>query len=89
MVTFVVDFETIEKGYEIFKCPSELHHDINYQGIIKSAISKCLLEEQPESDTRNDLLNIIDMKINEEYTLTSLTQTPGKDGFENTERLLL
>ena len=29
------------------------------------------------------------MKINEEYTLASLMQTPGKDGFENTERLLL
>ena len=41
------------------------------------------------SETRNDLRNIIDMKINEEYTLTSLTQTPGKDGFENTESLLL
>ena len=37
----------------------------------------------------NDLLNIIDMKINEEYKLTSLRKTPGKDGFENIERLLL
>ena len=72
MVTVVVDFKTIEKGYGIFKCPSELHHDVNYQGIIKSTIIKCLLEEQPETETRNDLLNIIDMKINEEYTLASL-----------------
>ena len=27
MVTIVVDFETIDKGYGLFKCPSELHHD--------------------------------------------------------------
>ena len=49
MVIIVVDLETIEKGYGIFKCPLELHHDLNYQGIIKSTITKCLLEEQPES----------------------------------------
>ena len=30
MITVVVDFETIDKGYGLFKCPSELHHDINY-----------------------------------------------------------
>ena len=84
----VVDFETIEKGYGIFKCPSELH-DVKYQSIIKSMIIKCLLEEQPETEARNDLLNIIDMKINEEYALASLRQTPGKDRFEDTERLLL
>ena len=48
-VTFLVDFETIENGYGIFKCPSELHHNINYQTIIKSTIIKCLLEEQPET----------------------------------------
>ena len=85
MVTIVVDFEMIEKGYGIFKCPSELYHDVNYQGIIKNTIIKCLIEEQHETETRNYLLNIIDMKINEEYTLTSLRQTLGKDGFENTE----
>ena len=50
---------------------------------------KCLLEEQPKTETRNDLLNIIDMKINEKYTLASLRHTPGKAGIENTERLLL
>ena len=69
MVIIVVDLETIEKGFGIFKCPLELHHDLNYQGIIKS---KCLLEKQPESETRNEFLNIIDIKINEEYMLTSL-----------------
>ena len=89
MVTVVVDFETNKKGYGIFKCPSELHHDINYQAIIKSTIIKYHLEKQPETEARNDLLNIIDMKINEEYTLASLRQTPGKDRFENTERLIL
>ena len=29
------------------------------------------------------------MKINEKYALASLRITPGKDGFENTESLLL
>ena len=52
MVTVVVDFETIDKGYGLFKCPSELHHDVNYQAIIKSTILKCLLEEQEESDEK-------------------------------------
>ena len=50
MVTVVVDFETIDKGYGLFKCPSELHHDVNYQAIIKSTITKCLLEEQEETE---------------------------------------
>ena len=89
MVTGVVDFETIEKGYRVLKCPSEFHHDVNYQAIIKSTMIKCLSEEQPETETRNDLLNIIGMKIDEEYTLASLRQTPGKDRFEEIERLLL
>ena len=47
------------------------------------------LEEQPETEARNDLLNIFNMKINEEYTLASHRQTPGKDKFEKIERLLL
>ena len=52
MVTVVVDFETIDKGYGLFKCPSELHHDVNYQAIIKSTILKCLIEEIEESDEK-------------------------------------
>ena len=56
-------------------------HNVNYQAIIKSTIIKCLLEEQPETDAWNDLLNIIDMNINEEYVQASLGQTPGKDRF--------
>ena len=60
LVTVVVDFETIDKGYGLFKCPSELHHDINYQAIIKSMIIKCLLEEQEETEERNSLLNLVE-----------------------------
>jgi len=63
MLTIKVDFETIENGYDTFNYSSELHHDINCQGIIKSTIIKCFLKEQSESDTRNDLLHIIDRKI--------------------------
>ena len=63
MVTVVVDFETIDKGYGLFKCPSELHHDVNYQAIIKSTILKCLLEEQEESDEKYHYLNLVDRKL--------------------------
>ena len=80
MVTVVVDFETIDKCYGLFKCPSELHHDVDYQAIIKSTIIKCLLEEQEETDERNHL-NLVDQKIREEYLLTHHRQTPGKIGF--------
>ena len=88
-MTNTTHIETIERGYGIFKCPSDLHHDVNYQAIIKSTIIKCLLEEQPETEARNDLPTIIDMKINEKYMLAFHRQTPGKDRFEETERLLL
>ena len=71
MVTVVVDFETIDKGYILFKCPSELHHDVNYQAIIKSMITKCLLEKQEETEERNNLLNLVDLKLSEEYALTN------------------
>ena len=80
MVNVVVDFETIDKGYGLFKCPSELHHDVNYQTIIKSTITKCLLEEQEETDERNHHLNLVDQKIREEYALTHHRQTPGTIG---------
>ena len=63
MITIVIDFETIDKGYDLFKCPLELHHDVNYQAIIKSTITKCLLEEQEETEERNNLLNLVDMKF--------------------------
>ena len=68
MITVVVDFEIIDKGYGLFKCPSELHHDVNYQAIIQSTITKWLLEE---------------------FALTNHREDPGKNGFEDTERLLL
>ena len=74
MVTVVVDFETIDKGYGLFKCPSELHNDVNYQAIIKSTIQKCLLEEMEETEERNDLLNLVDKKLIEEFALTNHRQ---------------
>ena len=67
----------------------ELHHDANYQAIIKSTITKCLLEEQEETEERNALLHIIDKKLIEEYALTNHRQSPGKNGFEETERLMV
>ena len=67
----------------------ELHHDVNYQANIKSTITKCLLEEQEETEERNALLHIIDVKIVEEYALANHRQSPGKNGVEATERLML
>ena len=89
MVTVVVDFETIDKRYGLFKFPSELHHDVNYQAIIKSTITKCLLEEQEETEERNTLLNVVDKKLIKEYALTNHRQSPCKNGFEENERLML
>ena len=37
----------------------------------------------------NNLLNLVDKKLIEEFALTNHRQDPGKDGFEETERLLL
>ena len=49
---------------------------------------KCLIEEQPESDSRKELIGIVETKINDEYTLASLSQDPSKVGFEIAERFL-
>ena len=50
---------------------------------------KCLIEETDESDEKYNYLNLVDRKLWEEYALTNHRQTPGKNGFEATERLLL
>ena len=52
-------------------------------------ITKCLLKEQEETEERNALLHIMDVKILEEYALANHRQSPGKNGFEKTERLML
>ena len=48
MVSLTVDFETIDRCQGIFKYPSEVHEDVNCQSIIKSTITKCLIEELPK-----------------------------------------
>ena len=80
-----VDLETIDKAQGIFKCPSELHLDVNYQSIIKTTITRCLIKEQPESDTRKELMEIIEAKIKTEFTLASLRQDPSRVGFKATD----
>ena len=42
-----------------------------------------------KTDLRNNLLNLVDRKIIEEFALTNHRQDPGKDGLKETERLLL
>ena len=72
----------IDRGKSIFKCRSELHQEVSYQSTIKSNITKCLLEEQPESDERRELIDTIKAKIKKKFSLASLRQDPSKVGFE-------
>ena len=74
MVTVRVDFETIDRGHGIFKCPSELHLDTSYQSIIHSTIRKWLIDSQPESEEKLRLYNTIDSKISIEYAMAKLRQ---------------
>ena len=74
MVTVRVDFETIDLGHGIFKCPSELHLDVSYLSIIHSTIKKWLIDSQPESEEKQRLQNIIDSKISIEYAMAKLRQ---------------
>ena len=64
LVSFSVDFETIDRGHGIFKCPSELHHDPSYQKIIESMVKKWLIDSQPESDEKKRLIKLIDWTLN-------------------------
>ena len=74
MVTVRVDFETIDRGHGIFKCPSELHLDVSYQNIIHSTIRKWLIDSQPESEERQRLKSVFETKLSIEYTLAQLRQ---------------
>ena len=51
-ISISVDSETIEKVGRIFKCPSEIHLDVNYQSIIRSTNRRQLIECQPASETK-------------------------------------
>ena len=74
IVTVRVDFETIDRGQGIFKCPSELHLDVSYQHIIHSTIRKWLIDSQPETEEKQRLQSIIETKLSIEYTLAQLRQ---------------
>ena len=89
IVSLKVNFETIDRGQGIFKGPSELPMDMNYQSIIKSTITNCSIEEQPESDARKELMETIEGKIKIEFTLASHRQDLSRVGFEAMERFLL
>ena len=89
MLSLSVDFKTIEEGEGIFKCPSEFHLNMNHQGIIHSSITEHLIENQPESDIKKELIKIVEAKLIDEYSLAFLRQDPSKVGFENEERFLL
>ena len=60
LVSVRVDFETIERGHGIFRCPSELHLDPSYQSIIESSVKKWLMDSQSEPDEKLMLSKIID-----------------------------
>ena len=74
MVTVRVDFEMIDRGQGIFRCPSELHLDVIYRHIIHSTIRKWLIKCQPESEEKQRLLSTIETKLSIEYTLAQLRQ---------------
>ena len=63
MILISMDFEIIKKGQDIFKCPSELHLNVNHQNIIHSYISKHLIDCQPESDEKQELVKVIEAKL--------------------------
>ena len=63
MVTVRIDFETIDRSQGIFKCPSELNLDISYQHIIHSTIRKWLIDSQSESEEKQRILSIIEIKL--------------------------
>ena len=73
MVTVRVDFETIERGHDIFKCPSELHLDTSYQHI-HSTDRKLLIESQPEAEENQRFLTTIESKLKIECTFAQLKQ---------------
>ena len=50
-----MDFEKIECGHSIFKCPSELHLDESYKHEIHSTIRKWLIDSQTESEAKKRL----------------------------------
>ena len=60
LVSIRVDFETIERGHGIFRCPSELHLDHSYQNIIESTVKKWLIDSQPESEEKLRLSKLAD-----------------------------
>ena len=72
MISLFLDLETIERGSGIFKCPSELHLDVNYQNSIHSTIKQQIIECQPESDTKQELIKVIEAKPCTELTLASI-----------------
>ena len=71
LVSIKVDFETIERGHGIFRCPSELHLDPSYQNIIESTVKKWLIDSQPESEEKQMLESIIVSKLAIEFDLAS------------------
>ena len=68
---------------------SELHLNANYQSINKSTITRCLIKEQPKSDTRKEFMDTIEAKIKNEFMLASLRKDPFRVGFESTEKFWL
>ena len=76
-----VDHETIDRGQCIFKCQLELNLDENYQSIINSTITKCLIEEQSETEEKKAHMDTIEAKFNKEFSLALVRHFPGRVGF--------
>ena len=70
------DFETIERGQGIFKCPSEIPLDVSYQHNIHNTIRKWLTDSQPESEEKQRLMSIIETKLSIEFTISKIGRNP-------------
>ena len=88
LVSIRVDFETIERGHGIFRCPSELHLDPSYQCIIQSLVKKWLIDSQPESDEKSRLTKLIDRLLDTYKSLALIRQNAGFEHFEVAQRVL-
>ena len=69
LVSVRVDFETIERGHGIFRCPSELHLDHSYQNIIESTVKKWLIDSQTESEEKLRLSKLADSLLDTYHNL--------------------
>ena len=89
LISIKVDFEMIERGNGIFRCPTELHLDPSYQNIIESTVKKWLIDSQPESEEKMKLSKLADSLLNTHHNLALIRQDPGTEYFGVAEKVMM